>query len=662
MGSPQEELGTHEFMEDTNENNSDLFFNPQVEDHHVPKIGQEFESLEDAYNFYNNYAKQAGFSVRSYCQQKSKTSKEILRKEYVCYKEGVYSKEVSNESERRRGVVRSGCKAKIAFLKVREGTKYIISNFVEGHNHALTAPQMVHLLRSHRKISEVNKALAQRFGDVNIPTHQQFSLLEVQAGGMQNIGYTKKDLYNYKRQLQRKMKGHDAQMLSEHFIGEQAKNESFFFMIEADDDDRLKHCFWADPTSRRAYKFYGDVVVFDTTYNTNRYGMVFAPLVGVNNHGQTILFGCGFLSNETTESFLWLFEQFKKAMPAGPPKIIITDQDPAMGNAISQAFPSVFHRYCIWHILDKFSQKINTCIYKDENRELQSCVWESDTKEEFESKWMDVVNKGKLNDDEWLSSIYRIRSRWVPAYVKDIFSAGMSSSQRVEGVHAFFKLYISKRNSLMDFILRFNRALAQQRHEEIIADHVDINEQPMLKSPLIMEKQMATIYTRKIFYKFQKELWKCLACVLQLAREDDNLCFYKVMERKKDGSFMHVLAYMKMKQIEYLSNKYILNRWTRAAKSEIVVEEGGRQITESGDNSLLMRQTRLSKLAFELIDGALASQEASKVLLESFEGMREKLNFVVRSSNNICGGNDENATRSYLSPHLNDPLQVRAKG
>ncbi|CAL8155223.1 unnamed protein product [Prunus armeniaca] len=237
-------------MDDTNENNSDLFSNPQVEDQHVPKIGQEFESLEDAYNFYN-YAKQAGFSVRSYCQQRSKTSNEILRKEYVCYKEGVYSKEVSNGSERRRGVVRSGCKAKIEFLKVREGTN-------------------------------------QQFGDVNIPTHQQFSLLEVQAGGMQNIGYTKKDLYNYKRQLQRKMKGHDAQMLSE-----QAKNESFFFMIEANDDDRLKHCFWADPTSRRAYKFYGDVVVFDTTYNTNQYGMVFAPLVGVNNHGQTILFGCG---------------------------------------------------------------------------------------------------------------------------------------------------------------------------------------------------------------------------------------------------------------------------------------------------------------------------------------------------------------------------------
>ena len=45
--------------------------------------------------------------------------------------------------------------------------------------------------------------------------------------------------------------------------------------------------------------FFGDVVIFDTTYNTNRYGMIFAPLTGVNHHGQTIIFGCGFLSDET---------------------------------------------------------------------------------------------------------------------------------------------------------------------------------------------------------------------------------------------------------------------------------------------------------------------------------------------------------------------------
>ncbi|KAK3219256.1 hypothetical protein Dsin_013226 [Dipteronia sinensis] len=54
-----------------------------------------------------------------------------------------------------------------------------------------------------------------------------------------------------------------------------------------------------------------------------------------------------------------LFEQFKKIMHGSPPKMIITDQDPAMTKAISHSFPETFHRYCSWHILNKFSDHID---------------------------------------------------------------------------------------------------------------------------------------------------------------------------------------------------------------------------------------------------------------------------------------------------------------
>ncbi|BBN70516.1 Homeodomain-like superfamily protein [Prunus dulcis] len=67
-----------------------------------------------------------------------------------------------------------------------------------------------------------------------------------------------------------------------------------------------------------------------TTFNTNRYDLTFAPMLGVNNHGQTIVLACAFLSKEKTELFIWMFEEFKKAMPGGKPKTIITDQDAAM--------------------------------------------------------------------------------------------------------------------------------------------------------------------------------------------------------------------------------------------------------------------------------------------------------------------------------------------
>ena len=85
--------------------------------------------------------------------------------------------------------------------------------------------------------------------------------------------------------------------------------------------------------------------------------MIFVSFIGVNNHGQPIIFGCPFLSDETTYSFVWLSKQFQKNMHGGPPNMIITDQDLTMIIAIAETLPNTFHRYCIWHILNKFSKK-----------------------------------------------------------------------------------------------------------------------------------------------------------------------------------------------------------------------------------------------------------------------------------------------------------------
>ena len=49
---------------------------------------------------------------------------------------------------------------------------------------------------------------------------------------------------------------------------------------------------------------------FDTTYRTNMYNMICAPLVDIKNHWNNVLFSCAFLLDETIVSFTWLFETF----------------------------------------------------------------------------------------------------------------------------------------------------------------------------------------------------------------------------------------------------------------------------------------------------------------------------------------------------------------
>ncbi|RYR61046.1 hypothetical protein Ahy_A04g018146 [Arachis hypogaea] len=62
------------------------------------------------------------------------------------------------------------------------------------------------------------------------------------------------------------------------------KNQNFFFELSLEGDHSIKYAFWADARSRAACEYFGDVVSFDTTYNTNRYNLVFCSFVSVNHH------------------------------------------------------------------------------------------------------------------------------------------------------------------------------------------------------------------------------------------------------------------------------------------------------------------------------------------------------------------------------------------
>ncbi|XP_050104663.1 protein FAR1-RELATED SEQUENCE 5-like [Malus sylvestris] len=497
----------------------------------------------------------------------------------------------------------------------------------------------------------------------NIPPHKQFDILGLQVGGIENVGCTQEDLNNYRGKVRNKMKGHDGKMLHDHFLLEQERNSEFTFKIQADEEHKITQCFWADASSRQAYKLYGDVVIFDTTYNTNRYSMIFAPFMGINNHGQTIVFAGAFLSDETTDSFVWLFREFLNAMPGDAPKMIITDQDPAMTKAIPYCFPNTFHRFCTWHILDKFSSKLPAMKYRDHYLDFKACIWESETREEFDVKWMAVVSKSGLSGNGWLQSIYGIRSTWVPSYVNHVFSANCSTSQRAESGHSFLKKYVSKNNSFLEFMVKYNRALVRQRHSELKADHIDLNERPKLKCPIKMDAQMANIYTRSSYLDFQEQLWESYSYNIELTSENDSCSMFKVLPiddengrvreilyeksmdfvscscKKFDSSGIpcsHLLAYLhRIRQFQILPDEYILKRWTKSAKSLGTVSN----VEISVDKSVLERRGKLFQQYSHLIDKVILNDEASKLFCEAMDAVNEKIKPLV-------GGTNENVELS----------------
>ena len=220
-----------------------------------------------------------------------------------------------------------------------------------------------------------------------IKVTRSYSFLSKELGGANNVGFLRRDCHNFlptkRKQL---IEVGDGQSVINHFKNRQSEDSIFFFSIQVDQENRMGNFFWRDGRSKLDYDCFGDVFVFDTTYRTNKYNLICAPFVGINHHWNNVLFGCAFLTDETTDSFIWLFETFFTAMRGRQPKSIFADQDQAMANAIKAIFSKSHHRLCSWHISKNAQQNLpglygNPDFHQRFNKCLNVCL----TEMEFES-------------------------------------------------------------------------------------------------------------------------------------------------------------------------------------------------------------------------------------------------------------------------------------
>ncbi|XP_074318723.1 protein FAR1-RELATED SEQUENCE 5-like [Silene latifolia] len=174
--------------------------------------------------------------------------------------------------------------------------------------------------------------------DGHVPSSLQFRVAAAAGGGDEFVGHTKRDHISYVNRLRmKKIEGGDAATLINVLTSRQAEEPGFFFRVQFNEEGRFSNIFWRDAMMREDYLLYRDVIIFDTTYRTNRYNLICGAFVGINNHWSNVMFGCAFLSNENQESFEWLFKVFNESMGDEIlPISIFTDQDQAIANAIKE--------------------------------------------------------------------------------------------------------------------------------------------------------------------------------------------------------------------------------------------------------------------------------------------------------------------------------------
>jgi MULE transposase domain/FAR1 DNA-binding domain/SWIM zinc finger len=616
-----------------------------------PYVGMEFGTTDEAYNFYNAYAGHFGFSVRRNSFTKSKKGVSSIR--FCCYKEGFSKRQIAKQNflgsstdqktpEREYGSTRTGCKAYIRLRLMKTGI-WQVTAFQEAHNHDLIlSPSKNRNLRSQKEMQAEDKEVILDLSAQNVGTSQIMEYMAKKRGGKRKLHFKKKDVNNQIATHNRKIIGVDIETTLAYFRKRQEEDPEFFYAIDADENGTAQHVFWVDGRARRAYLEFGDVVTFDTTYNTNKYNMPLAPFIGCNHHRHSIFFGMALLRAEKVANFTWLFEIWLKAMYGKHPKAIITDQDPAMRIAIKNMFPNTIHRCCQWHVMRKAREQLLKVYNSKPSFEdhLKRVINRSLTVIEFEQCWATMLETHKVKDNNHLKVMFRSRAEWVPAYFRDTFFAEMSTTQRSESMNAILKLWLHSHTSIYQFVMKIENVIEGIWHRESDEDIKTMNETPRLWSKYHIEHEALEVYTRNSFFVFKEILVEStLGIVIQIEKDalyEVSIKTHPLIKNWIPESYMvdvdidnenfscnckgfefegflcqHALKVMQHLGCEHLPKKYIMKRWCKNANA-CAKKSVKERIEELGESEALrtFRRATIRPELRELEDMAVTSNNA----------------------------------------------------
>ncbi|KAL6551959.1 hypothetical protein OROGR_008113 [Orobanche gracilis] len=498
-----------------------------------PSPGMKFSSEDEITRYYKNYARYRGFGVIKISSKNGDDGKKYFT--LACSRARKY---VSNSKNllKPNPVTKTQCKARLNVCVSLEGIVNVKSVVLE-HNHELS-PTKARYFRCNKNLGPHIKRRLEVNDQAGINVSRNFRSLVVEANGYDNLAFGEKDCRNYIDKVRRLRLGTgDAEAIQNYFVRMQKQNSNFYYVMDVDDDSSLRNVFWADARCRAAYEYFGDVITFDTTYLTNKYDMPFAPFVGVNHHGQSMLLGCALLSNEDSETFIWLFKTWLECMHGHSPNAIITDQDKAMRKAIEIVFPKAHHRWCLWHLMKKVPEKLGRHSNYEHIKALLHCaVYDSLSESDFMKMWEKMIEVYELQENEWLKGLFDERYRWVPVYLKSTFWAGMSTTQRSESMNSFFDGYVTSKTALKQFVEQYDNALKDKIEKESLADFGSFNTKIACISHFGFESQFQKAFTTTKFKEFQVEVASMMYCNTWFSRLDslDGLIsIFTVTESKK---------------------------------------------------------------------------------------------------------------------------------
>jgi len=99
---------------------------------------------------------------------------------------------------------------------------------------------------------------------------------------------------------------------------------------------------------------YCDAFQLDSTYKTNTAGAPLLQIIAIDHHNHSLPIGFAFLvKGETQDIYIWALTQLREiCIKENLVKVIISDKEPALRNAITKVFPNTVNLHCKFHLLN----------------------------------------------------------------------------------------------------------------------------------------------------------------------------------------------------------------------------------------------------------------------------------------------------------------------
>ena len=228
------------------------------------------------------------------------------------------------------------------------------------------------------------------------------------------------------------------------------------------DTQELIGLVYTVPTARALLRRFPTVIFLDCTYKTNRYGLPMLHIAGFTSTNQTYTAGVAFLLRETTSWYSYALSAFLDLVDPIrqlPIRVVITDREEALANALQIHLPQAYILNCLWHLGENIKSSCKASFLHHED-------WQ-DRLSTFRGRFMSQVAgakseeclnaamaamKADYSEPEYekamtyIGGLLEIKERFVAAWANQHPHLNQHSTSRLEGNHRAVKQAIGVNN------------------------------------------------------------------------------------------------------------------------------------------------------------------------------------------------------------------------